>query len=124
MTRAEIVETLRGIESGMRTTNQLRAEQLGKVTSELESTALPPNPTVRDIVRNYLESGGYDGLYSDDGCGCSTGDFVPCSCCDIELCQVGYRQHHTSDSAAECGGIDCHCIGPEKPTEETNVSLD
>ena len=31
----------------------------------------------RQIVRLYLESNGFDGLWTED-CGCGTGDLMPC----------------------------------------------
>jgi hypothetical protein len=37
--------------------------------------------TVRDIVRDYLERHGFDGLAGDD-CGCEITDLMPCG----ELC--------------------------------------
>lgn len=37
--------------------------------------------TVREIVKEYLEKNGYDGLYNEDedGCGCELDDFMHCS---------------------------------------------
>ena len=32
----------------------------------------------RDMIRNYLESNGYDGLAGDE-CGCSLYDLMPCN---------------------------------------------
>lgn len=37
------------------------------------------NPTVLEILREYLKGNGYDGLYSaDDVCGCDADDLAPC----------------------------------------------
>ena len=47
--------------------------------------------TVGDIVNEYIETGGYGGLYcSDEPCGCFVGDLVPCGG-DFYSCAPGYR---------------------------------
>jgi len=49
--------------------------------------------TVREIVREYLSANGYAGLMSDEGCGCSVDDFMPCCSCDsawLVDCYPGY----------------------------------
>ena len=125
MKRAEIVETLRELTSVIQTfgrfargypTDELIA-RTESLIGKLESTALPPNPDVRSIVRAYLDAEGYDGLYFScvgvDYCGCHKDDLVPCET-DPSVCQAGYLQHHTVDSGAMCEGRDCICIGPNK----------
>lgn len=49
------------------------------------------NPTVREIVRNYLESHGFDGLCNPGlGCSCSLDEYT-CVCSDMqESCFGGY----------------------------------
>lgn len=48
---------------------------------------------VRDIISQYLESIGADGLCSPENeCGCSRRDLVPCSGCDIENCVPAVRE--------------------------------
>jgi hypothetical protein len=46
---------------------------------------------VKQIVREYLEKNGYDGLYSENGrCGCDFEDFMPCGFQDA-FCEVGHK---------------------------------
>lgn len=47
-------------------------------------------PNVKEIVRDYLQRNGFDGLcLSTDDCGCRLADLMPCgSPCD--LCLPGY----------------------------------
>ncbi len=47
--------------------------------------------TVLDIVRQYLESNGFDGLYSPSECGCKRDDLAPCGEMGTE-CMPGYLQ--------------------------------
>jgi hypothetical protein len=42
-----------------------RLEQLERENAELKRNALGPNPTVAEIVRDYLKRNGYDGLFYD-----------------------------------------------------------
>ena len=58
-------------------------------------------PTVKDIIKEYLERNGYDGLFYDD-CGCYLEDLVPCGE-NFEWCKTGYV------GACNCGeGCDHH----------------
>lgn len=72
--------------------------------------------TVIDIIREYLISHGYDGLYhcNGDGCGCLLDDLVPCG----EIygdCIAGYRIEGCTE---ECG-MNCKFhVGPEKPADK------
>lgn len=46
---------------------------------------------VEDIVKSYLVTNGYDGLYNDMGeCGCTFEDFAPCEG-DFSECQPGHK---------------------------------
>jgi len=48
--------------------------------------------TVKEIVKDYLEKNGYDGLCDDIECGCSLDDFWPCEGCnDPAQCRPAYR---------------------------------
>lgn len=52
---------------------RLCAEQAKNVTDR------KPNPTVRDLVKQGLAAGGYDGLFDEDGeCACLADDLFPC----------------------------------------------
>ena len=50
--------------------------------------------TVQEIVKDYLEKCGYDGLCRDD-CGCGLDDFMPCSSFALEgvptCCTPAYK---------------------------------
>jgi len=51
------------------------------------------NPTVKEIVRDYLVAGGFDGLYSGGGdCECEVADLFPCGAEGVGGCHAGYRQ--------------------------------
>ena len=45
---------------------------------------------VRDMVKDYLEKNGYDGLFNDCMCGCHVDDLIPC-CGACDLCEPGYE---------------------------------
>ena len=47
------------------------------------------NPTVREILEQWLTDNGYDGLYAEE-CGCIVGDLAPCG----EACSFGCRAGH------------------------------
>jgi len=75
--------------------------------------------TVKEIVEEYLDENGYDGLYSDDSCfgedacGCRSDDLFPCD--DMEnwgnpaRCKPGYKKLIDGD----------WIIGPGEDDEET-----
>ena len=66
--------------------------------------------TVSEIVREYLEHHGYDGLHDDAECGCKLDDLAPCD--EMRsVCRAGYLckpdpEYHDPDVE--------FCIGPEK----------
>jgi hypothetical protein len=48
-------------------------------------------PNVREIVKEWLEQHGYEGLYSDHWeCGCTPEDLMPCGEAS-EDCVAGYK---------------------------------
>lgn len=47
-------------------------------------------PTVKEIVKEYLQANGYDGLATDD-CGCSVNDLIPCEGSAFEHCEAGHK---------------------------------
>ena len=73
--------------------------------------------TVKEIVKDYLEKNGYDGLCCE-GCGCGLDDFMPCEGCDIKNCKPAYR-HGCNGDCAKCGDDElCELIesySTEKP---------
>ena len=68
------------------------------------------NKTVKEIVIEYLENNGYDGLYADD-CGCPIDDLFLYECGTD--CQPGYKTACDPDTCTLDGDCDFH-IGPEK----------
>lgn len=66
---------------------------------------------VKDIVAEFLEAHGYDGLFdADNDCACSLDDLFPCGEGSLIYCQPGYK------IPCNCGDHDFH-IGREKPQE-------
>ena len=57
------------------------------------------NPTITDIITEYLQHNGYDGFYNEDGeCCCFLADLMPCcepgawnDCCAGYKCLVEYE---------------------------------
>lgn len=45
---------------------------------------------VKDIIKDYLELKGFDGLYNDNECGCENSDLIPCDE-DFRFCEPGYK---------------------------------
>jgi hypothetical protein len=69
---------------------------------------------VKDIVREYLDANGFDGLYEEYGeCACEREDLEPC--CEMKSsCTPGYRVDYP-ERDCPCGeGCDYHIQG-EKP---------
>lgn len=64
--------------------------------------------TIREIVKEYLEKNGYDGLCVDE-CDCSLKDLMPCNYVMPE-CKVGYFVE--SNLCVDCDVE--HCISPKK----------
>jgi len=46
--------------------------------------------TLKEIVRQWLDEHGYDGLYREGECGCLKDDLMPCDN-PSEHCEAGYR---------------------------------
>jgi hypothetical protein len=66
------------------------------------------NPTVMDIIKEYLKRHGYDGLYCAGECACQVSELVPG--CDMSMeCRAG----HFQPCPPECGEHEWH-IGPKK----------
>ncbi|WP_156782706.1 hypothetical protein [Acidihalobacter yilgarnensis] len=66
--------------------------------------------SVIEIIINYLEANGFDGLYSPGECACKLGDIAPCGQV-LEDCEAGYLK----PCPPECGDHDFH-IGPKDPS--------
>jgi hypothetical protein len=61
---------------------------------------------VKEIVKEYLEKNGYDGLYNVDGeCGCPKDSLLPCSE-SFDQCCPGYRG--ACDGSCDDPPCDCH----------------
>ena len=48
--------------------------------------------TVKDIVKQNLIDGGYDGLFSKGECACQIDELFICGCAGVEDCIAGYLQ--------------------------------
>jgi len=80
---------------------------------------------IRDILRQWLQSNGYEGLYEPGECCCEINDLCPCSAPDIPIgCQPGVKMPCPGPSECNCDG-DCDFHIGSKPfysapeTEET-----
>ena len=66
------------------------------------------NPTVQEIVKEYLTTHGYDGLYNED-CGCQINNLSPCGD-DIIFCRAGCKTMITEENQRyypDCEVGDC-----------------
>ena len=79
------------------------------------TTESKPNPKVRTIIEDWLQTHGYDGLYAPGECACKIGDLVPCSE-PFESCRAGHV------GPCDCGGHDLH-IGRRETTTTDTVAL-
>lgn len=72
------------------------------------------NPTIKEIVAQYLKANGYDGLYNECGeCACLIGDLAPCGEMSGE-CVSGYKAKCDDDGCGCCTDNGWH-IQAEKP---------
>ncbi len=69
--------------------------------------------TVINILRQWLTSNGYDGLYVVGECGCLVDDLVPCGAVEAEVCTAGYKVDGCDDDCP-IGECDWH-VQAEKP---------
>lgn len=75
----------------------LVGDEARKLTMEISQVASREcfvkkgDETAKDIVEKYLLDNGYDGLYSDYGCGCLIGDLTPCGGESLSGCRPGYK---------------------------------
>ncbi len=98
-------------------------EGCGSSDMVAESTTLPPNPTVRDIVRQYLEAEGYDGLWSERwDCACFTEDLQPCEFDDCFKCQAGYTCVCNDEDCEWSHLPDHRHINKNKPEGDDNAN--
>ena len=58
------IAAVSGFEAGQKD-SAARLEQLDRENAELKRNALGPNPTVAEIVQDYLKRNGYDQMYAD-----------------------------------------------------------
>ena len=71
--------------------------------------------TVLEIVKNYLITNEYDGLYNEDGeCGCVPKNLDPYNCMTSE-CRPGYR----NKCNCQCNDHDYH-LGETRDEPEEN----
>lgn len=68
---------------------------------------------VLEIVREYLQKNGYDGLFNSTyACGCEASDLAPCDG-ELEQCEVGYKGPCIAEECENDGDCEWH-IGPVK----------
>ena len=78
--------------------------------------------TVLEIVKEYLEKNGFDGLVSPGDCGCELSDLAPC-CVDIEGCECEPAYKIPCPNIVKYGGCEFGCgegdwhMTTEKPEE-------
>ena len=73
---------------------------------------------VKDIVRQWLNENGYDGLSSEE-CGCELADLMPCDEPNVVLCVAGHRGKCNPETCAADGDCPWHIIPGKKPNEQT-----
>jgi len=67
---------------------------------------------VEEIIVEYLDKNGYDGLFSQDGeCACEKNDLAPCEHISLD-CRVGYK--------TECDCEEEHDFHISAKKEKTN----
>ena len=64
------------------------------------------NPTVREILDQWLTEHGYDGLYCES-CGCETGDLAPCDSSAMD-CQAGHKVACDPETCLGYGDCEFH----------------
>lgn len=69
--------------------------------------------SVQEIVLDYLEANGFDGLYTEGECACDKSNLAPCLG-DSMWCLAGYK------GPCDCGDHDYH-IGPKRGLEKKEV---
>ncbi len=72
--------------------------------------------TVKEIVIEYLKKHGFDGLVTDEGCGCDIADIAPCGgdLFNIIKCEPGYKILCEGGEMCDPGDCEFH-ISAEKP---------
>ena len=76
--------------------------------------------TTREIVKEYLEKNGYDGLYSSY-CSCALNDLMPCDDEVCAGCEAGYFVK--IEACKKCTDYN-FCISQEKDSTECPWSCD
>ena len=69
--------------------------------------------TVREIVKQYLQENGYDGLYYNS-CACEISDLMPCGEYFAD-CKPGYKIPCPGPESCALGGECLFHIGPKRP---------
>ena len=78
------------------------------------------NKTVKEVVKEYLTTNGYDGL-AGDYCVCSLGDLMICDE-DIGDCVVGYKHLMTQEYSDWLSENDPENVESEVPVGEYFIS--
>ena len=78
------------------------------------------NPTVKEIVEDYLKTNGFDGLFHDrwDTCACDLNDLMACEE-GWDYCIAGYKYFYKEDDDQPDGHEDADwCMQIDKPKTE------
>ena len=85
------------------------------------------NPTVKEIITDYLKANKFDGLFIDGLCRCEIDDLEQCDGMYSASCQPGYKYFCDENAHKDCGE-ECEfrekgswCIAENKPEEATNA---
>jgi hypothetical protein len=74
-------------------------------------------PSIKEIVKKYLEDNGFDGLFNPGECSCENEDLTPCQSPNEDTCSAGYKVPCPS----YCGEHDFH-IQEEKIAELESIN--
>ena len=79
---------------------------------------------IKEIIEDWLEKNGYQGLVGDYGCGCALEDFMPCGEVS-EDCEAAYKikcKGKICPSLEICeAGISKYCLTAKKPKDESEI---
>jgi len=100
------------LDEGVRKDERYKVDVKDATLVEDEERKDVDNPDTGDMVKAFLDRGGYDGLYNlDDRCSCSLDDFIPCGRIESD-CVAGYYQVGCTNGCGE--GCDFHIV-PDDP---------
>jgi hypothetical protein len=57
--------------------------------------------TVKQIIKEYIQANGYDGLYCEGTCSCNIDELMECAYEGMPYCEPGYYRALTQDEKNE-----------------------